>query len=295
MSAPVSPQGLAVVRGRGYRPDEVDRYLARLSVSRDDAWERAARLTVLAKQMEAEAVRLREVVATLAPQTYDDLGERARRILDLAQEEAAAVCAAAADDADAMREAAEVAGRKAADTAREWAESARADADAYARQLLLGAQHDAEETRRAARREVKDSRDAALTALKKMRQEAADVLAGVEEDQARRWDAAEREYADRAAELDAKHVELEAYAEGMLMEAQRAFTEAEETARHGQEDAEAQGAELLAQARARADRLARDTERVLREHAEAEEEMRAHMENINSSLAALTGRAAAEG
>src|SRR5689334_20593466 len=90
-SASVSPHGFVTVRGRGYRPEQVDAYFAALSRVRDTAWERAARLTVLAKEMDAEVGRLREVVARLAPQTYETLGERACRIRELGEEEAAAV------------------------------------------------------------------------------------------------------------------------------------------------------------------------------------------------------------
>ena len=88
---PVSSHGFAVVRGRGYRPGQVDAYAAALSQDRDASWERAARLTVLAKEMEAELEELRERVVRLAPQTYETLGERARRIFQLGQEEAAAL------------------------------------------------------------------------------------------------------------------------------------------------------------------------------------------------------------
>ncbi|MFE0516507.1 hypothetical protein ACFW2E_43275, partial [Streptomyces sp. NPDC058964] len=85
----MSPHGFETVRGRGYRPEQVDAYAAALSRDRDAAWERAARLTVLAREMEAEAERLRETVAKLAPQTYEALGERARRVFQLVLEEAA--------------------------------------------------------------------------------------------------------------------------------------------------------------------------------------------------------------
>src|SRR4051794_15192364 len=79
--ASASPYGFVIARGlggRGYRPEQVEERAAELSLARDDAWERAARLTVLAKDMEAEAERLREVVAHLAPQTYETLGKRAQ-------------------------------------------------------------------------------------------------------------------------------------------------------------------------------------------------------------------------
>ncbi|MDG4861593.1 hypothetical protein P8605_26000, partial [Streptomyces sp. T-3] len=94
------------------------------------------------------------------------------------------------------------------------------------------------------------------------------------------------------AALDAHHAELTTAAEARLSEAKRAFSEAEEAARHGQEDAEARGSELVSEARMRAERVERETERILREHAESGEELRAHMDHVRSSLATLTGRAA---
>lgn len=52
--ASASPHGFATVRGRerGYRPEQVEACAAALSEERDAAWERAARLTVLAREME---------------------------------------------------------------------------------------------------------------------------------------------------------------------------------------------------------------------------------------------------
>lgn len=64
----------------------------------------------------------------------------------------------------------------------------------------------------------------------------------------------------------------------------------EEETRHGQEDAEARAGELLAAARLKAERVERETERLLREHEEARDEIHAHMDHIRNSLAALTGR-----
>ncbi|MDV9193613.1 cellulose-binding protein, partial [Streptomyces sp. SR27] len=112
----------AVGRGRGYRPEQVDRHLAALSEDRDGAWERAARLTVLAKEMEAEAARLREAVAALAPQRYEELGDRARKILELAEQEDETLVRAAEAEAQSLAEAADTAGREAAESARAYAE-----------------------------------------------------------------------------------------------------------------------------------------------------------------------------
>lgn len=290
MSAPI-----ATVRGRGYRMEEVDRYLARLSGSRDEAWERVARLTVLAKRMEAEAARLRDAVAALAPQTYEDLSERARRILLLAQEEADTLRGDARVDAAEVMGAAEAYAERAAELAGQDAEAVREQTEVRARQGLLRAQREADDVRAQAREDAAGWRAEAVAVLTEARRRADAVQAEREQEHAERWEAAERELAAREAEFAARQAELERCAEARLAEARRGFAEAEESARHGQEDAEARAAELIAQARAAEERVGRETERVLREHAEAQEEMRAHMNHVRSSLAALTGRAPAEG
>ncbi|MCX4526227.1 MULTISPECIES: DivIVA domain-containing protein [unclassified Streptomyces] len=288
-------QGFGTVRGRGYRTDQVDRYLARLSDGRDEAWERVARLTVLAKRMEAEAGRLREAVSALAPQRYDDLSERARRILLLAEEEAEAVRGEARADVLAIQGAAEAHADRAAELARQDAEAVREQTEVRARQLLLRAQREADGVRAEARDAAAQWRAEGQAALAEMVRRSEALLAEREQERVERRDAAERELAARVEESEARHLELDRYAEARLAEARRAFAEAEESARHGQEDAEARGAELVAAARVREERVGRETERILREHAESQEEMRAHMNHVRSSLAALTGRAPAEG
>ncbi|MFD8635115.1 MULTISPECIES: DivIVA domain-containing protein [unclassified Streptomyces] len=287
MSAPI-----AIVRGRGYRVEDVDRYLARLSGSRDEAWERVARLTVLAKQMEAEAERLREAVAALAPQpqTYDELSERARRILLLAQEEAETLRVDARADASATRGAAEAHADRVAELARQDAVAVREQTEVRARQGLLRAQREADDARGAAREDAAGWRAEAAAGLDAVRRRSEALLADREQEHVDRWDAAERELEAREAESAARHAEAERAAESRLAGARRGFAEAEEAARHGQEDAEALAAEVLAGARVEEERVGRETERVLREHAEAEEEMRAHMDHVRASLAALTGR-----
>ncbi|MEV3859694.1 cellulose-binding protein [Streptomyces sp. NPDC050095] len=295
-SAP-SPHGFVVTKGRsgrGYRPEQVEERAAQLSQSRDDAWERAARLTVLHKQMEAEAERLRTVVAQLAPQTYDTLGKRAQYLLELTEEEARAVRHTAQTEAQALTEAARAAGREVRESARAYADEVRGEAEERARRRETAGRAAADELRVAARQDVKEMRGEALAALREMRQRCEGVLADQAKEHAERAEAFERETAEREAAVDAWEAAGVTAAEERLSEAKRAFAEAREAARHGQEDAEATAAELLAQARAKEERVSRDTERVLREHGEAWDEVRAHMDHVRSSLAALTGRAPAE-
>ncbi|MET8688343.1 cellulose-binding protein [Streptomyces sp. NPDC004732] len=289
-----SPYGFVTVRGRGYRPEQVEAYAAGLSGARDGAWERAARLTVLAKDMEAEAEHLRDAVSRLAPQTYETLGERARQILTLAETEAAALRETAAAEAQALTGEAEAGAREVREAARDHAERVGAAADERAGQRLHADRATADETRISARQDVKAWRGEALAALREMRQRCEGLLAEQEKEQGERWEAAGREAAEREAASDARDAERVAAAEARLSEATRAFAEAEESARHRQEDAEARGAEIVAEAVLSEERVTRETERILREHGEQWDEVRAHMDHVRSSLAALTGRAPAE-
>ena len=64
--------------------------------------------------------------------------------------------------------------------------------------------------------------------------------------------------------------------------------------RRYQEAARVRAAEILEEARVREDRIARETERVLREHGETWDDVQAHMDHMRDSLMTLTGRATAE-
>ncbi|MEV7950061.1 cellulose-binding protein [Streptomyces rubiginosohelvolus] len=291
MSAgPVSAFDVVGVRGKGYRPEQVDRAMAALTAERDGALAEIARLTGRAEELHAEAARLAETVATLPVQDYAELGERAQRILALAGDEAQALEAGAVAAGQALRDEAEAAGRAAGDAAREAADAVRAAADRAAEERVAAAVREAEGLLAAARQDAEEVREAAASAMAATRDRTASVLAHQEQEHAERLKAAEAEMAAEEAALEARHTELTERAEALLTEAGRHLAATQEAARHGQEDAEARAAELLAEARFREERVVRETERILREHEEGREEVQAHMAHVRSSLAALTGR-----
>ncbi|RMB84578.1 cellulose-binding protein [Streptomyces shenzhenensis] len=290
----MASQGFLTVRGRGYRPEQVDACTAALSRERDAAWERAARLTVLAKDMEAEVERLRETVAGLAPQTYETLGERACCVFRLALEEAAdlresARCATREELARAEEHALGV--RRAAQDA---ADALRAEAEEHARRRLLDAQAEADDARVGARREVKERRSEALAALRDVRQRTAGMLAEQAKEHAVRWAEADQEDVELAAARESGDTEAVARAEAAVGAAQRELGEAREAARRCQDEAHARAAEIVAEARVREDWIARETERVLCEHSAAWADMQAQLDRVRNSLASLTGRTAWE-
>ncbi|GAA4804975.1 cellulose-binding protein [Streptomyces ziwulingensis] len=290
-SAPVRPHGFVTVRGRGYRPVEVDAGVAALSAERDAAWERAARLTVLAREMEEELADLREEVAGLAPQTYETLGEPARDLFRQVEREAAALREAARAAGGRLVEEALAYGRDVREAARAHADAVHAEADEGARQRLLAARAEADEMRIACRREVKAGRGESLAALRGTRQRVLAIHAEQAREHAARWAQAEREQTARAAAVDARLAELLARAAERAAEAERGLAAAEESARRTPEQARARAAETIAEARAYEERIARETERVLREHGERWDVVQAQMDEVRGNLSELTGRA----
>ncbi|WP_432145119.1 cellulose-binding protein [Streptomyces sp. bgisy084] len=293
MSASVSPHGFETVRGRGYRPEDVDRRVEGLSVDRDSCWERAARLTVLSNEMAAELAELQERVAQLPPQTYESLGSEARLILTTAESEAVRLRAGATQADEELRDAAAVYADEVREAAEKAAEAGRGDAETRARRIGEAARGEAAELVTVATEEAGKLRKEAAAELAEVHRRTAQLLRDQEKRQTDEWDAAGREIAEREAETDRLVAELDARGKAARADSERRYAEAEEAARHRQEDAEDRGAGLLAQAEAEVERIERTTARILREHDAEREEVRTHMTHVRNSLAALTGKAPA--
>ncbi|MGW2009908.1 cellulose-binding protein [Streptomyces nigrescens] len=293
MSASVSPHGFETVRGRGYRPEDVDRRVEGLSVDRDSCWERAARLTVLSNEMEAELTELRAHVAQLPPQTYASLGREARLILTTAESEAARLRTEAQQADEQIREEAAVHADEVREAADKDAYARRGEAETRARRTGEAARGEAAELVTVATEEAGKLREEAAEELAEVQRRTAQLLRDQEKRQAEEWDAAGRQFAQMEAEMDQLVAELDARGKAARADGERLYAEAEEAARHRQEDAEDRGAGLLSQARAEVERIERTTERILREHDAEREEVRTHMTHVRNSLAALTGKAPA--
>ncbi|WP_328431648.1 cellulose-binding protein [Streptomyces sp. NBC_00453] len=293
-SASVSPHGFWVVRGRGYCPDQVDAFADALSLDRDAAWERAARLTVLAKDMDAEAALLQETVAQLAPQTYETLGEGAQQLFQCVEEEAAAVRERARQEAQRLLHEAQEYATGVSDAAQAHADAVCGEADERARQRLLAAQTEADNIRVGARRAVKAGRGEALAALREERQRASVMRAEQAREFAERLAELEQIETERVAAREVRGTERLTRAKEELAETKRAFGQAQEFAHRSMDEARARAAEILAGARLREEQIVRETEQVLREHGERSDEVQAQMDNVRNSLTALTGSTSGE-
>lgn len=290
MSSTLSPHGFSTVRGRGYRPAQVDARLDALLLECEELREQDARLEVLAKELSDEADRLRAVVAALPEPTFESLGERALRILREAEEQAAELTELAATDTERLRGEAREAGQALCDAAEKAADQQRAEAASAAEETVRAATEAAGELLTAARTEAEETGRAAREKLAEVARRGSALLERQDEDHSGQSEALAKELAGLEAETSASVTALEERGEVALATAKRLYSEAEEAARHAVEDAEAQAAEIVAEARVRADRIARETERVLRGHEESATELRAHLAHVRATLAALTGR-----
>lgn len=290
MNAGSAHGGFVTVRGRGYRLDQVDRYVEALARERDEAWQRAARLTRVVEELAAEAVSLRQFAEALGPPTYEPLGPRAQEVLDLAEKEAAAVLSTAREEARTACEAAEAEARRVRELAAVQAGQTCEEADSRARRTILSARATAEELRDAARVEAAAERGEAMAVLEATRCRAAGMLKELDRMRVSRRYEAERELSAREAESAERYGGLTARAQARLSEALCTFAEAEESARRGQEEAQALAARLMEEAGVRAARVSRETDRVLREHVQRAEEIHAHLDHIREGLASLTER-----
>ncbi|MBW1602732.1 cellulose-binding protein [Streptomyces sp. JJ66] len=290
MSSTQSPHGFEVVRGRGYRPGQVDQRVAALFQEAATAKERLGRLDVLARELGEEAERLHATVSALPPPTYESLGGRAVALLAEVEAEAADVRRRAGAEAATLRADAEAHAHELRATARARAAGIRAAGEKAGDAALARAGVTADEARAAARVMAERLRGEAEDHLREITERCAELLSGQERDQAACGEAAEAERAARKAQTAAHAATLEERGRAALEAARRAYAEAEEAADAAAEATAAETAVLLAKARAQAEDIDRETGRVLREHNRRADELRDHLARVRSTLSTLTGQ-----
>ncbi|QDY77159.1 cellulose-binding protein [Streptomyces qinzhouensis] len=279
----VSSRGFEVVR-RGYRPDQADERLDTLSGERDAAWERVARLTVLARRMAADVAALRETVKEAPPQTYEALGAPARELLALTWETADHVRTSARDEAGCAVGEAETAARRLTDETGAAAGAVIAEAEEHARRLTTAARTAGGRLLMDARRDATAARAEATVVWESMRERSEHMLAALEAEQAERWAAVDRDAERRAVAGDERRAGAGERAEALLREAERELAEATEYARRTAEESQARADALRAEAQGEAEAVARETERVLSVHATSRAEALAPLKLLQDSL-----------
>ncbi|MFC7220740.1 hypothetical protein ACFQLX_21645 [Streptomyces polyrhachis] len=274
---------------RGYRPQQVDAALGRLGEERDRAWERAARLTVLARDLERERDQLARRMDETGPQTYEELGGRATFLLALAREEADGVRAAARQDAQAALAAARADGEELLAAARAAGGGVTGEAEGHWRSIVAAAEAQAAVMLAAARADAQACAGEAGRALAEVRQRTAAILAESEAEELAAAEVNQRDLREREATWALEMAARTAAAQQRLEEAQAVWAEAEKYAAAQRDRSEARGAELLAEASLAVEGVQRETDHRLRGVQDRRTELTGQLEHVRASLAAMVG------
>ncbi|MEV0530218.1 hypothetical protein [Kitasatospora sp. NPDC050463] len=290
MSDAVPQHGFTAAR-RGYAPEQVDRALTALTAQRDEAWERLSVLGAGIREMERRLADIRQAAADAPDPDYQVLSEQAAGLATMAANEAKAVREAAERFAEDLRDEVYEAGQARGQAAKEYAATTRAEADQAARRTDERTRAEAEAIRADADRETRALRDAATAHAAKVRVAAAEASELAEAKLAELRREADETLAAAAAKADAEDAEMSATAERRLKEAEQYRDTVLGQIKQSDAEAQARADQLIEQARREAEAINAASEREQREFAVRQETVQKHLDHIKGTLASLTGAA----
>lgn len=286
---------------RGYDPSDVDPALAQLRKAVQDSNAEVGRVNVELAQARTEADALRAAhasagdrvrelerqIATVGRPTYAEFGETVGRILTLAEKEAAALKASAQAEADRLlgqaRTGADALTQKAQREAAELASSSQAEAT----RLLTSAKREADEILDSADRESSARREEAEAVYEQQQQRATAAAADFERTLAGRRDASAKEFALQEAAHAQNLTTMIERREAAEAEGARVLAEAHEQARGALDAAHTEAAQVIAAARANADRIRRDSDRELVAATQRRDAITSQLTNVRQMLSTL--------
>jgi chromosome segregation ATPase len=275
---------------RGYERRQVDEHLAVTTAERRAA---AGRVGGLERRVEELTVEFRDAQkrgGEVEP-SYAGLGARVEKILRLAEEEATELRAEAVGQAEQVRRAAETAAAQVRAQAEQDGRARREQARQEAAKLLEQARKQAAQVRAEAADEATAKRDEAEGVLEAARAMAAQAAAEFEMSLANRRAHAERDLATRQEAAERHLSETSDQADQLRLEAQKLRDQTERRSRQQLETAQRQAEDLVAEARAKADRARRDAGRELAALTHRRDSINAQLSNVRQMLATLTGAA----
>lgn len=275
---------------RGYEPTDVDQRMSELLSQVGAQHQQLMELTARLHELEAAASFAGATAAEVPaqPPTFEDLGARVGQILSLAEEEAAEIRGLAKSDFEERLHEAEQAAQRVRREADEYAEQRRTTADEEARALVANAHRRADELNDETERDAAARRAEADAVYEAQQARAAQAAADFETTLAERRDKVEREFAAQFETARGQLDAAQAHLEQTRNEAQRIRGDAELGARRQVEDAQKEAAEIVAQARAHADRISAETERELAAATQRRDSINAQLANVRQMLATLT-------
>ena len=295
---PDAPQSVPFdVALRGYDRDQVDAHLASLESEftaalseRDRLAERVKHLETRVEELHLQSDEERAAAEASAP-PLSGFGMRLEKIMRVADDEATALREETQSEID--RERAEARKRVAA-----MQQAAEKDAAAHrlkmrteADSLLDKARHEAARVRADADAQAAATREEASGHLESVRARAAQAAADFETALAKRRQKAETDHIARTNSAERELAETVARTDQLRAEAEKMRAEAERRSQEMLQAAQRESAELVAEARAQADRSRRDSERELASLSKRRDAITDQLRNVREMLSTLTGGA----
>lgn len=273
---------------RGYEPTEVDQRITDLMKQAGTQQQRIVELTTRVRELEASRSFVDQEAPSSGQATFADLGVRVGQILSLADEEAAAMRGGAKADIEARLLEAEQAAEKIRLEADDYARQRRESADEEAKTLIGNAHRRADELHEETKRDAEARRAEADAVYEAQQAKAAQAAADFETTLADRRDKVEKEFAAQFETTRSQLDAAQAHLEQTRNEAERIRNDAEVGGRRHLEDAQTEAAEIVAAARAHADRIRAESDRALVAATQRRDSINAQLANVRQMLATLT-------
>ena len=292
---------------RGYDPSQVDQHVHELVQAAAAARQEAGERTIQVSKLEAAQGQLRgeverqvqrtraleEAQTKAATPTYATLGERIGSILTLADKEASELRTRAQADAanhHALADESALATRREAD---HYATEIRSAADAEAARIMEDAKRRADSLLDDADRQAMARCEEAEAVYERARAKSATAAVDFETTLAERRDASALEFAAEVTAAEQQLATVRLQSEQANVESEQAQQEAASHSAQQLDQAMTQAHALVAEAKAKAERIRGDSERELAAATQRRDSINAQLSNVRQMLAALGGVAIA--
>jgi cell division septum initiation protein DivIVA len=292
---------------RGYDTAQVDQRVHDLTQAAEAAQREAGELSIQVSKLEAAQRQLRsdieghvarthaleEAQKRATAPTYTDLGQRIGSILMLADEEGNELRTRAQADAETHVALAEESARATRESADGYAMETRSAADAEAARVLEESRRRADSILDDADRQAAARREEAEAVYERARAKSAAAAADFETTLAARREASAKEFTAQVAAAEQQLAAVQQQSEQTRHHSEQAQQEAASKSVNQLDHAMAQAQALVAEAKAKADRIRDDSERVLAAATQRRDSINAQLTNVRQMLATLSGGAMA--
>ena len=288
---------------RGYDTTQVDQRVHDLTQAAEAAQREAGELSIQVSKLEAAQRKLKsdieghvarthaleEAQKRATAPTYIDLGQRIGSILMLADEEGNELRTRAQADAETNLALAEESARATRESADGYAIETRSAAEGEAARVLEDSRRRADSILDDADRQAAARREEAEAVYERARAKSAAAAADFETTLAARRETSAKEFAAQVAAAEQQLATIQQRSAQTHHQSEQAQQEAAAKSADNLEHATTQAQTLVAEAKAKAERIRDDSERVLAAATQRRDSINAQLANVRQMLATLSG------